>query len=335
MIVPWLKGMIHWTRAPVTWTLLVLNLLIFLQTQEVNRASVTSSFSNVETMVFTGKLYFQFQNPETKSLPLNNQNQWIILGGQALRDPQFIERVPQFHFFGDEIAIDKWKKEIVTYQNQMQERNIHLFGLNSQNASPLSWVTYQFMHASWMHLFSNMVMLLIFAAALELSVGSLNVIILYLLSGFAGAWAFLILSQGSLAPMIGASGSLSGLMAFYAAFEKKKRVSFFYFGLPLALLLASPQFLPLFLILTLLLTALFFTGRIPQSALFGWIYLPTFLILPLSFLPDLVGYLSTPKEIGAGVAYAAHIGGAIFGITLGYGFRYFRKHLWFRWLTHH
>jgi membrane associated rhomboid family serine protease len=302
MIVPWIKGFQNWSKAPLTWTLIVLNLFIFLQTYEASSKSVTRAFSNVEMMVLTGKLFSQYTSPEEKSLPLKSQNEWLILGGQGLKDPDFIERAATFPFHGDDVAIEDWRNEIRTYQHELKDKTSHQFGLHSQHSSPLTWITYQFMHASWTHLIGNMIMLLIFGAALETVAGSLWLGFIYILTGIAGAWAFLILGHETLAPMIGASGSLSGVMAFYAAFEKKKRVSFFYFISP-------------------------FPGY------YGWIYLPTLLIFPLCFLSDLAGYLSTPAEIGTGIAYTAHIGGAFLGACLGFGLRYFRKSLWFRWTS--
>jgi membrane associated rhomboid family serine protease len=207
-------------------------------------------------------------------------------------------------FFGDEIAIADWKEKLHEYHEQLQMRTSSIFGLKTQAGSPLTWVTYQFMHASWMHLFGNMAMLLIFGAALESAVGGMGLIFIYLLSGFAGAWAFLLLGQNTLAPMIGASGALSGVMAFYAAYEKKRRVSFFYFVSPM-------------------------------PGYYGWIYLPTLAIFPLCFLSDFAGYLSTPTEIGTGVAYTAHIGGAVFGTFFGFALRHFRRTLWVRWISQH
>lgn len=145
-------------------------------------------------------------------------------------------------------------------------------------------------------------MLWIFGAALEISLGGFALAAIYLVGGAVGAWAFLALGHGTLAPMIGASGSLSAVMAFFAAYEKKKRVSFFYFLSPL-------------------------------PGYYGWIYLPTILIFPLCFLSDLAGYLSTSQEVGTGVAYAAHIGGAAFGVIFGFGLRYFRRNIWVRWIS--
>lgn len=302
MIVPWMKGFCNWHKAPLTWTLIILNFFIFLQTNELKSKNLTQNFSSVEMLVLTGKLYDQYKN-ESPTATVHSQNEWMILGGQGIKDPDFVEKAGALSFQGDEVAIADWKEKIQRYQEQIPLRNSAIFGLRSHKASPLTWVTYQFMHASWMHLIGNMMMFLIFGAALELTIGSLPMVFVYLFSGFVGAWTFLLLGHNTLAPMIGASGALSGVMAFYAAYEKKRRVAFFYF-------------------------------ISPMPGYFGWIYLPTILIFPLCFLSDFAGYLSTPDEIGTGIAYTAHIGGAVFGTLFGYFLRHFRRSLWMRWLSH-
>jgi membrane associated rhomboid family serine protease len=303
MIVPWLKGFLNWEKAPVTWMFILLNIFIFLATWESQRPSA-QEFSNPDALVMTGKLYLQYKDPALRELPLLSRGEWMVQGGLGLKDPEFTEHAGTHLFFGDQLEIQRWRETVRRYLEQVQGKWSYIFGLRTQWASPVTWVTYQFMHAGWMHLFGNMMMLLLFGAAVEVTVGSLGFGLLALFSGFAGALLFLILSPLSLAPMIGASGSLSGVMAFYAAFEKKKRVPFFYFVSPM-------------------------------PGYFGWIHLPTLIIFPLCFLSDLVGYLSTAPEIGAGVAYTAHIGGALFGALLGFGLRYWRKNIWVQWFFQH
>lgn len=304
MIVPWLKGFMSWHHAPITWMLIVLNFFVFCLTFDHPSKSATKDFANVDSMILTGKIYYQFQNPDEIRLPLYSQSQWMILGSQALKNGQFVELAPIREFFGDEIQLAEWKTKMKTYQEQLGARNSKLFGLHSSNPTPWSWITYQFMHAGWMHLLGNMIMLLLFAAVLEQMVGAVGLISIYIFSGIAGGVLFTLLSENSLAPMIGASGSLSGVMAFYAAFEKKTRVAFFYFVSPL-------------------------------KGYYGWVYLPTLLLFPLCFLSDFSGYLSTPAEIGTGVAFAAHIGGALFGALGGYALRHARRTLWWQWLVQH
>jgi len=304
MIVPWLRGFIAWQRAPITWAIIIFNILIFMATMENVERPTSNDFVTAENLVLTGHLYQQFHQSkrEDQSLPIMSTNEWMILGGQALRDSRFLEQVEQFSFRGDQIAIQIWRQKLASYQGQLQERSSQIYGLHSEKSTIQSWITYQFMHASWMHVLGNMIFFLIFGAALESLIGGLGLLGVYLLSGFAGAGLFILLAQGNMAPMVGASGSLSGVMAFYAMFEKKRRVPFFYFFSP-------------------------FQG------FFGWIYLPTLLIFPLCFLTDFANYLSTPGEIGAGIAYTAHMGGVLFGITAGYALKIVRRHLWVRWLN--
>lgn len=304
MLIPWMKGFLKWNLAPMTWTLIFLNFLVFVYTQEGKQQSSNQDFSNMEMLVLTGRLYDQFlqNSPAGQSdFSQHSTNQWMILGGQALKNPEFVEKAPSFTFQGDELAIQSWQKKIIAYRSELLARNSFRYGLSSGHSSPLTWITYQFMHASWIHLLGNMMMLWMFGAAAESIAGGGMVALIYLLSGIAGAWAFLALGHESLAPMIGASGALSGVMAFYAAFEKKRRVAFFYFISPL-------------------------------PGYFGWIYLPTLMIFPLCFLADFAGYLSTPTEIGTGIAFAAHMGGAIFGSSFGFALRAFRKNLILQWL---
>jgi membrane associated rhomboid family serine protease len=302
MIVPWIKGFISFNRAPLTWTLILLNFFFYVFSLDISPSQFGRDFSNVESLVLTGKLYHQFRGGDL--LQQSSQNEWMIMGGQGLKDPDFVSRAPGFDFTGDEVAIIDWKKKLQNYHDQLKAKPSFLLGLRTWNDRSPVWLTYQFMHASWMHLFSNMIFLLIFGAALELMIGSLAIALLYVLSGFAGALLFLSMGDANLAPMIGASGSLSGIMAFFAAYEKKRRVKFFYFLSP-------------------------FEGY------FGWIYLPTLLILPMYFLSDLASLFASSPEIGDSIAYAAHLGGALFGLLAGFVLRNFRRNIWVRWISQH
>jgi membrane associated rhomboid family serine protease len=293
MIVPWLKGFLSWRKAPITWAIILMNIFIFAATVEPESNSSAAQFATVEMMTLTGHLYDQYKNPATDDAVVRDVNEWIVLGSEGLKDPVFVKKAPTLKFHGDDLAIAAWKNKISQYDEVMTERNSRIFGLRTQNSTALSWVTYQFMHANAFHLFGNMMMMLIFGAALEQLAGGLGLILIYLVGGVFAAWSFLALSPSTVAPMIGASGSLSAVMAFYAAYEHRRRVSFFYFVSPM-------------------------------NGYWGWIYLPTLIIFPLCFLPDIVGYLSNPVEFGDGIAYAAHMGGALFGFLLGFGCRFLR-----------
>lgn len=310
MIIPWLRGFLSWNKAPIAWMLLAFNIFIFILTHPIDlrlEKTTANLFEKNEDLVLTGEMYYQWKNNvfnQKKSIDGSDKSisvfeshldfskmkrsQQLLIGAQALRDPDFSEQYYQFSFSGDQVAVDKWKEQMNLYYDKLSNRQASILGLSFKHSWP-TWITYQFMHASWMHLIGNMVMLLIFASALEVMLGNflsgLGVVVIYLLGGISGAAFFIWLGSPSLTPMVGASGSLSAVMSCYILVENRRRVPFYYFISPI-------------------------------SGFFGWIYLPTWLIFPLCFLPDLVGYLSTPSQFGAGVAYTAHLGGAVAGIFM-------------------
>ena len=71
--------------------------------------------------------------------------------------------------------------------------------------------THMFVHAGWTHLLINAGMLLSFGAGLEKRMGGRRMLALYLLSGLIGAFAHAAIYPQETAPMIGASGAISGL----------------------------------------------------------------------------------------------------------------------------
>lgn len=79
-------------------------------------------------------------------------------------------------------------------------------------AAYTQFITHMFVHADAMHLAFNSAGLLAFAGALEKRIGALRVLAFFIVCGLAGAGAFIALNPGLLAPMIGASGAIAGMM---------------------------------------------------------------------------------------------------------------------------
>ncbi len=77
----------------------------------------------------------------------------------------------------------------------------------------LSPITHMFIHGGWLHIAMNSIMLLAFGAGVEKWVGGKKMIQLFLLCGFFGLLTHFVLNFNSLQPVVGASGSLSGLFA--------------------------------------------------------------------------------------------------------------------------
>jgi membrane associated rhomboid family serine protease len=76
-----------------------------------------------------------------------------------------------------------------------------------------SFVTYAFIHADATHIIVNAVWLLAFGSPVARRFGPLRLFVFFLVTAVAGAAAHLATHVGELAPVIGASASISGMMA--------------------------------------------------------------------------------------------------------------------------
>lgn len=94
---------------------------------------------------------------------------------------------------------------------------------------PWSVITYQFLHAGFMHLLFNMVALFFFGPRLELRIGSKHFIFLYLLSGIGGAVLSIFTPYVAI---VGASGAVFGILLGFARYWPRERI-YIYFVIPI------------------------------------------------------------------------------------------------------
>ncbi len=147
-------------------------------------------------------------------------------------------------------------------------------------------ITALFIHASLLHILSNMLFLGIFGNNLEYAYGHIGFLVFYFICG-VGAFALQTLfSLNSNIPNLGASGAIAGIMGGYLVLFPKNRIE---------------VWVPLF----------FF---------FGWIFtMPAYYMILFWIVLQLIsgiGGLALPNT--GGVAYFAHVGGFAsgYGITL-------------------
>lgn len=137
----------------------------------------------------------------------------------------------------------------------------------------ITFVTYSFIHGGVTHIGINMLFLWIFGDNVEDALGHIRFLIFYLVCAAAGAALHLVLSGNSQAPLIGASGAISGVVVAYALLHPHVRLwVLVFFGIPVPL----PAFIPL----------AFWVGQ--------------------QFFELVTGY-------GDSVSFAAHVGGIIAG----------------------
>lgn len=90
-------------------------------------------------------------------------------------------------------------------------------------------ITYQFMHGDFWHIFMNMFILWMFGMEIENLWGSKKFLFFYLLCGVVGGLFQLLITPlmgGGLAPTIGASGAVYGIMVAFAMFFPDRYIFF-------------------------------------------------------------------------------------------------------------
>ena len=106
----------------------------------------------------------------------------------------------------------------------------------------LTLLTTMFMHGGWLHLGSNMLYLWIFANNVEDSLAHVRFLGFYLFCGIAATLAHVAAAPQSLAPLVGASGAIAGVLGAYTAAFPGARVHvwmfpFILFQVPAAIVL--------------------------------------------------------------------------------------------------
>jgi len=145
------------------------------------------------------------------------------------------------------------------------------------------WITIltaMFMHAGWSHIIGNMVFLWAFGPEVEELMGRRRYLLFYLFGGLAASFAQVIASPASTVPNLGASGAIAAVMGAFLVTYPHDRIR------------------------SLLVILVFVhVTYIPAALLIG-----VWGLLQLLSLGALVEHPAS-----GGVAYAAHVGGFIFG----------------------
>jgi rhomboid family protein len=89
---------------------------------------------------------------------------------------------------------------------------------------PLTLLTYVFVHGSWMHLIGNMLFLWVFGDNVEDDMGHARFLAFYFLCGVGAALAHATVSPASDIPLVGASGSIAGIVAAYVILHPRVKL---------------------------------------------------------------------------------------------------------------
>ena len=162
------------------------------------------------------------------------------------------------------------------------ERLISTFAFVPYEFKLFTIFTSMFMHGGLMHIIGNMWFLYIFGDNVESILGHVRFLLFYLFCGIGAAVAQFLIQPDSITPMVGASGAIAGVLGAYMIKFPKARVH-------------------------VLAVIFIFITRI---------VVPAQLVLGLWFLMQLSGGLgSLGFDTTGGIAWFAHIGGFIVGIS--------------------
>jgi membrane associated rhomboid family serine protease len=101
--------------------------------------------------------------------------------------------------------------------------------------APLTLITYQFLHANFMHVFGNMIFLFVFGDDIEELIGHWRFLAFYLASGVGAGLAFVLSAPGAQTELIGASGAVAGVIAAYLMYRPCEKVTVLLGLIPLRL----------------------------------------------------------------------------------------------------
>jgi membrane associated rhomboid family serine protease len=153
-------------------------------------------------------------------------------------------------------------------------------------AGSVTVLTSMFLHGGWIHLIANMWALYLFGDNIEDYLGGFKFILLYFAGGVFAALLQILFAPTSEVPMIGASGAIAAVMGAYFLLFPAARVL---------------TIVPIF---------------------FAWfVWLPAWLVLGYWFLAQFLNGAAvtigrTAGTGSGGVAFWAHVGGFIAGLTL-------------------
>ena len=151
------------------------------------------------------------------------------------------------------------------------------------------WITIltaMFMHGSWSHIIGNMVFLWAFGPEIEDAMNPFRYLAFYLLGGVAAMLAQIVATPHSTVPTLGASGAIAAVMGAFLVTYPSDRIR------------------------TLLFFFVFVSIRL----------IPAALLIGFWFLTQLLNAGSVAQVQTGGVAYLAHVGGAVFGAVTAHFF---------------
>ncbi|WP_199457115.1 MULTISPECIES: rhomboid family intramembrane serine protease [unclassified Marinobacter] len=175
---------------------------------------------------------------------------------------------------------NQWSEQRGAIEEQwISHMSAFQLGLVPSDLSLYTLITYQFLHGGWGHIIGNLLFLFLLGFTVERALGPGKFLVAYLVCGALSGLVFTGFSMGSQIPLVGASGSISGLMGMYVAIYGLQKIRFFYF----------------------------------LGVYFNYFRAPAIAMLPVWLGKEIYDYWFAGAT---GIAYMAHAGGLLAGAAL-------------------
>ena len=247
LIIP-AENAVNWKRPPwVTLGLIMACLLVFLFYQggdDRKFEAALEDYLESDLLALEAPAYedylqreIQFEGSQQRVLELqefqqlqeNEEELWQAV--TLLLDREFYQYLQQnLDLIWAPAQRNLWLEQRLAIEQQWISRmSAYQLGLVPAELSLYTLITYQFLHGGWGHIIGNLLFLFLLGFTVEKALGPGRFLVAYLVCGALSGLVFTAFSMGSQVPLVGASGSISGLMGMYVAIYGLQRIRFFYF----------------------------------------------------------------------------------------------------------
>ncbi|KPQ29006.1 MAG: rhomboid-like protein [Marinobacter excellens HL-55] len=297
LIIP-AENSINWKRPPwVTLGLIMTCLMVFLFYQggdDRKLESALEQYLDGNLLALEGPAYEDYlqrairfdgdqqsvlELQEFQGLQENNEVLWQAV--TLLLDREFYQYLQENRdLIWAPAERSQWQKQRTAIEEQWISRmSAYQLGLVPADLSLYTLISYQFLHGGWGHIIGNLLFLFLLGFTVEKALGAGRFLAAYLVCGALSGLAFVGFSMSSHIPLVGASGSISGLMGMYVAIYGLQKIRFFYF----------------------------------LGFYFNYFRAPAIALLPVWIGKEIYDYWYAGAT---GIAYMAHAGGLVAGAVL-------------------
>jgi membrane associated rhomboid family serine protease len=278
-----------WRHPPlVTLLLILLNCLIYFGLQSGDQKRDAAAFryyagSSLRTIELPRYVEFLASGEHSDAAALSaalERQRWpqVLLAMEG--DAAFMKRLRAGQIVrADTPDYPRWQPQRAEFDRLRQSNLTERFGFKPAQPTLAGLLGHMFLHGSFDHLLGNMAILFIVGYLVEEALGKRRYLAFYLLAGIGAAGFDFVFNAERVAPGIGASGAISGVMAMFVALYGMRKIRFFYWVL----------------------------------VYFDFFRAPAIVILPLWMANELYQYLFNH---GSPVNYMAHLGGFVTGAAL-------------------